>query len=439
MVSRTVMPSLRLSPVPAASASDERGDIETCTVEDPQTTTTEEGSWQVVVNTAFDKIKMNGALRGQTGHGQSLSLSSKNDDGAIIEIVDSQVNDNSVDVWQRTPLLQDCQHDDNEEDEELDNCGRRWQGDPQQNYYEKSSPRQNGMVKIEVPPPDRAEPKFPKEKGKTLLAFLFLVVNFIVTVTSLSIVHERMPDRTKVPPLPDVLFDIFPPQDWALNVSEIIIIVSTNTCLLVIFLHRHRLVILRRCFLIIGILYLMRSVTMFVTQVPVASTTYYCSPKANSTSPTVIVNRVLQLLSGFGLSINGQHTYCGDYIYSGHTVILTMTYMVIREYTPRRCYLLHWLFWLTSMLGVVMVLISRGHYTVDALIAYYVTTRVFWMYHTMCNNMWLKEPTANNYLTRVWWYCLFRYFEKNVNGVVPRQYEWPLPWPRRFKRRDRDS
>jgi shingomyelin synthase len=40
---------------------------------------------------------------------------------------------------------------------------------------------------------------------------------------------------------------------------------------------------------------------------------------------------VFQLISGFGLSINGKHTYCGDYIYSGHTIMLTMSYLIISE------------------------------------------------------------------------------------------------------------
>jgi hypothetical protein len=37
-----------------------------------------------------------------------------------------------------------------------------------------------------------------------------------------------------------------------------------------------------------------------------------------------------------------------------------------------------------------MVLISHGHYTVDILIAYYVTTRLWYIYHTMANNVQLK-------------------------------------------------
>jgi shingomyelin synthase len=75
----------------------------------------------------------------------------------------------------------------------------------------------------------------------------------------------------------------------------------------------------------------MRSVTMFVTVLPVSSHKYYCSPKMNTTSSVVVLKRAWQLLIGFGLSINGRHTYCGDYIYSGHTVILVMSYLIIAE------------------------------------------------------------------------------------------------------------
>lgn len=299
----------------------------------------------------------------------------------------------------------------------------------------------NGVVRIDVPAPLREEPRFPKEKWKTFIAFLFLVINFILTTASLALVHERVPDRDKYGPLPDVVLDHITAVDWGLSVSEVLIVICTNTAMLVLVFHRHRFIVMRRLFLLLGILYLMRSITMYVTVLPVASQTYYCSPKANVTSSFLVVRRVLQLLSGFGLSINGQHTYCGDYIYSGHTVILVMSYLVIREYTPKRCYLVHWTACLCALTGVIMVLIARGHYTVDVLIAYFITTRLFWMYHTMANNTTLKQSGPNNFLSRVWWYPMFRYFEGNVGGPVPRQYEWPLPWPRRFlaKHPNRDS
>lgn len=180
---------------------------------------------------------------------------------------------------------------------------------------------------------------------------------------------------------------------------------------------------------------------MYVTVLPIASKTYVCSPKANYTSASLITLRALRLFSGMGLSINGQHVYCGDYIYSGHTVILTIVYLTILEYTPRKWYLLHWASFLVSSLGVVFVMVAHGHYTVDVLIAYYVTTRIWWIYHTMANNTFLKQRGPSNFFVRLWWYRTFLYFESNVGSVLPRRYEWPLPWPRLFvsKNPDRDS
>ena len=182
----------------------------------------------------------------------------------------------------------------------------------------------------------------------------------------------------------------------------------------------YRSIVMRRVFFLLGVLYMMRAFTMYATVMPVASRTYYCSPKSNHTGAAVITLRAIRILvgklllnfnsthdskyltffvwlrdisslpKGMGLSINGQHVYCGDYIYSGHTVILTVSSLLIQEYTPRKWRPLHWLSWLVTCLGVVFVMVAHGHYTVDVLIAYYVTTRVFWMYHTMACNTILK-------------------------------------------------
>ena len=43
------------------------------------------------------------------------------------------------------------------------------------------------------------------------------------------------------------------------------------------------------------------------------------------------MERMIRLMSGGGLSINEQHVYCGDYIYSGHTMTLVMTFLIIKE------------------------------------------------------------------------------------------------------------
>lgn len=366
-------------------------------------------------------VSMEGPLGMTINSSNSMSNSSSSSSRSSV-LVEEQDDCGFMthDVYQRQPLLQekDSYTKDYEERMYKENCN---------SYYNGSS---NGIVKIPMPTPHREEPRFPKEKMKTFLAFVFLFGNWLFTTASLALTHERVPNA---PPLPDIVLDNINTQAWGLEVSEIMIIVSVYVCILVVIFHKYRLIIFRRIFLIMGLLYFYRSITMYVTVLPVADPNYYCSEKANNTNSVLVLKRMVRLLSGFGLSINGQHTFCGDYIYSGHTVCLVMAYLIIREYTPRRWWPLHWMFALLAAVGVVMVLIARGHYTVDCLIAYYITTRIFYIYHTLAHNQNLKDNGSNNnFFERLWWYPMFQYFERNVQGVVPRHYEWPLPWPRRW-------
>ena len=48
-------------------------------------------------------------------------------------------------------------------------------------------------------------------------ALLWMVFNFILTLTSLAITHERVPDTA---PLPDIVLDTVPTGAWALKVSD---------------------------------------------------------------------------------------------------------------------------------------------------------------------------------------------------------------------------
>lgn len=45
----------------------------------------------------------------------------------------------------------------------------------------------------------------------------------------------------------------------------------------------------------------------------------------------------------------------------------------------------HWSCWLLSASGVVCILIAHEHYSIDVLIGYIATTRLFWWYHTMAD------------------------------------------------------
>lgn len=274
----------------------------------------------------------------------------------------------------------------------------------------------------------RKKKSYPKELKKVAVAAVFTLCNFVATAASLSIVHEYYPI---VDPLPDRILDSVPYQSWGLKACEILLTVHTTLAVLTVVFHKHRFIVMRRVLLILGLLYGYRAITMFVTVLPRADKTYYCSPKMSDEGKSLtfltIVARVFNILSGFGLTINGKHTFCGDYIFSGHTMMFVLTYLVISEYTSRRFYPFHWLLWMSGVCGVTMLLFGRGHYTIDCIIAYYITTRLWYIYHSMACHPALKRPTKINYFVKIWWWYLFRWFEENVrSGPLPNGFSLPI-------------
>ena len=135
--------------------------------------------------------------------------------------------------------------------------------------------------------------------------------------------------------------------------------------------------------MIIGLLYGYRAITMIVTVLPSANPEYHCDTQLNHTiSSSEVLHRVIKIMSGFGLSINGNHIYCGDFIFSGHTMILILCYLIIvdckyrhrsplPEYhllssdTPKKLWLLHSILFLAAVGGIVMLMVAKGHYSID--------------------------------------------------------------------------
>jgi len=293
---------------------------------------------------------------------------------------------------------------------------------------EITSPLTSQEVRIDIPlPQQELELSFPDEPLKTFFSFLFLIFGFLVTTFSLALTHERVPDYD---PLPDIILDNSTYHQWGLTASEIIIVLSIVLAFITVMLHTHRMILLRRIFFILGLLYMYRGLTMFVTVLPVSDKNYECAPQLNHTITFLeLISRVAHIVSGGGLSMSGKQIYCGDFIFSGHTMVLMMTFFVVREYSPRtkRFLVFHLLSFSLSVAGVAMLLVSRGHYSIDCLVAYWVTSRVWWTYHTMANTKHLKISGSHNHMENIWWWYVFRYAESGVPGEVPRRYSLPLP------------
>ncbi|XP_023189195.1 phosphatidylcholine:ceramide cholinephosphotransferase 2 [Xiphophorus maculatus] len=297
-------------------------------------------------------------------------------------------------------------------------------GEEAKRSFRKGIVRHKDYVKISLP--ESKVNHLPTEWWKTVIAFFYAAFNLVLTTVVITVVHERVPPKESSPPLPDKFFDYIDRVKWAFTVTEINGMVLVAIWLIQLFFFKYKSIACRRFFFLIGTLYLYRCVTMYVTTLPVPGMHMNCAPKLQGDTQAKI-QRVLQLISGAGLSITNSHLLCGDFLYSGHTVMLTLTYLFIKEYSPKSFWWYHLLCWLLSAVGVLCILVAHEHYTVDVIVAYFITSRLFWWYHTMANLQTLK-CSPNNYLTNTWWNPVFNFFERNVQTSVPCSYTWPISW-----------
>lgn len=123
------------------------------------------------------------------------------------------------------------------------------------------------------------------------------------------------------------------------------------------------------------------------------------------------------------MTLTGVQT-CGDYMFSGHTVVITMLNFFVTEYTPRTWNLIHTISWVLNLFGIFFILAAHEHYSIDVFIAFYITTRLFLYYHTLANTRAYQHSRR----ARIW-FPMFSFFECNVNGPVPNQYHWPFSKP----------
>lgn len=83
-------------------------------------------------------------------------------------------------------------------------------------------------------------PGLQPEIGKTLLSLFYLFVVTWITAFVMVVVHDRVPDMKKYPPLPDIFLDNVPTIPWAFSMCEL-----SGTLLLIVWLgvltfHKHR-------------------------------------------------------------------------------------------------------------------------------------------------------------------------------------------------------
>ncbi|CAF0881250.1 unnamed protein product [Didymodactylos carnosus] len=217
------------------------------------------------------------------------------------------------------------------------------------------------------------------EKQKTFFSFVYAFLSCLWTSYIMAVVHDRVPDTTKS-------------------------------------------VLLRRFFALTGTIFFLRSITMLVTSLSVPGPHLECTPFTYGTFHERFT-RGLEIFLLQGLSIKGVRT-CGDYMFSGHTVILTLLNHCITEYTTSDFYVIHLMSWICNIFGMFLILAAHEHYSIDVFIAFFLTSRLFLYYHSLANNLALTQNDTRLSI----WFPMFSYFEKNVKCIIPNVFRIPYPF-----------
>ncbi|XP_063723827.1 phosphatidylcholine:ceramide cholinephosphotransferase 1-like [Symsagittifera roscoffensis] len=248
------------------------------------------------------------------------------------------------------------------------------------------------------------------ERTRLAVSFVYFIFCGVTCAYSVVFGNDRMP--LNQPPLRDLVFDLVSPQFWALSCAELILIVQGIVTVVIVTLHRNSSIILRRFLFIFSTLYLLRAICLFSTTLPFPGGDMECSHSDGT--PSTQLGHLLSVYFSAGISLFSPNKgYCGNYFFSGHTITITLEYLTIHQYSPKSCSLLRSLSALASLMAALFLVISRGHYTIDILGAYYVTTRLWWNYHALALNPALRNHHRHYPPAKEIWFPLIQYLEHN--------------------------
>ncbi|CAG9539495.1 unnamed protein product [Cercopithifilaria johnstoni] len=258
---------------------------------------------------------------------------------------------------------------------------------------------------------------------KLTIAFCYCTSSLLITAFVMVLVHDRVPDMKTYPPLPDIVLDNLPLIPWAFQVCEGIAIFLALLWFTILFFHKHRIVIMRRMFSLVGTVFLLRCVTMLITSLSVPGPHLECHSQSYGTF-VARLQQAYHIWSRFGMSIHGVRS-CGDYMFSGHTTAMTLLNHFITEYTPDSWHSLHTVTWVLNLFGIFFILAGHEHYSIDVFIAFCISSRMFLYYHAYAYQFSLAGSDKRMRL----WFPLGWFFEAGGQGRVANDFDLPLYFP----------
>ncbi|KFD49101.1 hypothetical protein M514_10043, partial [Trichuris suis] len=272
------------------------------------------------------------------------------------------------------------------------------------------------------------------ELGKLLLAFLILFVAAMSNGLVMSYTHQYAVNYlNKTEPLDDGLFRLIPLIQWTWFAADVCTGATISLSFLLLVFHRRQITVYKRAALIAAFLYCLRGVTLISTYLPppFPSDSLRCLPAIDiSREPFEYLNRAFILVAKMGSSSDGNLILCGDTIFSGHTMIVVLSCWFLQHYSPQPMRLMALLVvFPLALLAIAFLIISRQHYTVDVVVAIFLSLPVLQVYHFWLREkrrQYVKGPSCILHPL----HNLFVFFEPNKDdGAFGNELSWPLPWP----------
>jgi hypothetical protein len=212
---------------------------------------------------------------------------------------------------------------------------------------------------------------------KYMAGISFLLIAFYLNGISQVSIEKHWMESVMAPTLQDIGFDLLP-ELTVPNLPDYMIGVLFLFALMIFVLNVKRGLIFRRLCVTMGFVYILRFITMSVTILP--------NPYKKCESTDIHENIFIGALK----VVIHKRTTCGDVLFSGHASAMTLFVMTFHEYasssfrfnpTP-----LVVCVWVLGIMGWIIIISSRFHYTIDVLIAVLVTVTSFKIYHELARS-----------------------------------------------------
>ncbi|VBB29114.1 unnamed protein product [Acanthocheilonema viteae] len=263
------------------------------------------------------------------------------------------------------------------------------------------------------------------ELRKLLFVLTYLVLAAFSNWIALAYIHDFVGRKA----LPDIVFSVVPELLWTLKVGDAMVTLCSTSFFTLLFLHKNRIIIIQRTAFILACLYTMRTLSLLCTQLPPGyiDNNKRCRGISNRTSQQwgVIISRVLSQAGKLGFQDMDDEMLCGDLLFSGHTLAMVVSSLTVAYYLPDSFRSLRYIPRVLSWIGMVCMVISRTHYTIDVLFAYWLSTAVFNIYHAFCEIDLTNRKLSVLY--RLWIMRIVGWLEVDITpGRIENRLEFPL-------------